>query len=125
MIAAIISVAAGKSYAAVRSLPPMIAMQRFEEAQAEWRESNCWDHSLRDFIPCKPDYVCVMQESKVLMLHKLLVYNYSKELKKVKNHCLQLFDHIIMQNDYHFLCHCSASQYRLFKFSHKILLKMG
>ena len=65
IIAAIISVAAGKSYAAVRSLPPMIAMQSVEEAQAEWRESNCWDRVLRDFIPCEPDYVYVMQESKV------------------------------------------------------------
>ena len=44
IIAASISVAAGKSYAAVRSLPPMIAMQSVEEAQAKWRESNCWEH---------------------------------------------------------------------------------
>ena len=36
-----------------------------EEAQAKWRESTCWDHLLRDYIQCKPDYVCVMQESKV------------------------------------------------------------
>ena len=66
IIFAIISVAAGKSYAAVRSLPPMIAMQSVEEAQAEWRESNCWYHWLRDYIQCKLDYIVyVMQESKV------------------------------------------------------------
>ena len=50
IIAAIISVAAGKSYAAVRSLPPLIAIQSVEEAQAKWRESNCWYHLLCDFI---------------------------------------------------------------------------
>ena len=54
IIAAIISVAAEKSYAAVCSLPPMIAMQSVVEAQTEWRESNCWDRVLHDFIQCKP-----------------------------------------------------------------------